>query len=197
MRKFEGPKEPEEKPVEEVPQRRQRNLSRQPYWSRRTAIMRETGTTPRDLYEEDPFIVDGPDEVMKNMQFSWISDIIRRKRPILSNYSHDIWEPVTPEIFEELGIKVRTKDRTPEGVPKIGADAALFCCPTEIWQEQFDLMMASHRGVKQMLKSQKDALKNKFGDDVDLIGDARAIDSEEQLGRESDRQAKQIGTPFI
>jgi hypothetical protein len=196
MRKVEAPKEPEEKPVEEAPQRRQRNLSRQPYWSRRAAIMRDTGTTGRDLFESDPFIVEGPEEVMRNMSFCWMSDIIVRKHPILTNYSYDIWEPVTPELFEELGISVRTRDRTPEGVPKVGYDASLYCCPTEIAKEQFETMMKPHQDIKKMLKSQKESLRGKFGDDLEVIGDARLIDSEEQLGRESDRQAKQIGTPF-
>jgi hypothetical protein len=139
-----------------------------PYWKRRSKILKDRGTTPRDLYGRDtnPFEVMGPPETMKNVHFFWNSDIMHQKNLPLPGFNKGMYEAVTPDLMEELGITVRTKDRTPDGVPKVGQDAWLTCCPMDMWKDQEKIQRG--KPLKDILEDEQKESESKMARDGEM-----------------------------
>lgn len=142
------PAEAETKPTEAETKPAKKKLGRprkKNLWDRRVEMLRSTSTTPRDLFETDVFETHMPPGTRRHVGLLWISEIIERKHPPLTGWMQDLYQPVTPEVMEELGITVRTKDRTPEGVPKAGTDAVLYWAPKELLKEQDEILLRGNK----------------------------------------------------
>jgi hypothetical protein len=100
-------------------------------WDRRADALKRKGTTPRDMFWHDAFAVKMPKHVDEKIKIYWMSDIMWERRPPCEGFMYDIWEPVTKEVMDELGIKVVTKNFGQDGVPRVG-DAFLMWAPKEI-----------------------------------------------------------------
>lgn len=171
----------------------QRGPRRVPLWKKEADRFRSKGTTPRDLYEGDPFYVFRPPHVAKNVRLLWMSDPIWQKRPILPGFRYDIYQPVTQEIIDEFGLKPATKDRTVDGVPKVGTDATLFWAPEEIAREQ-DIVFLRGANIADQMRAQKQDLEEKFrGQDQGVVGDVIVADTPEQLYAAEERQRSEVG----
>lgn len=171
----------------------QKGPRRIPLWKKQTDILRSKGTTPRDLYESDPFYVYKPPHVARHVRLLWMSDPVWQKRPVLPGFRYDIYQPVTEDVMSELGLKPATKDRTVDGVPKVGMDAFLVWAPEEIAHEQDQIFLRGANIVEQMAAA-KNSLEEKFrGQDQGAVGDVIVADSPEQLIAAEERQRGETG----
>lgn len=123
---------------------------RLPIWQRRTEALRERGVTSRDLFGGNPWYIDAPAATKKNCHFLWMSDIMWQKRPMLPGFRWDIYQPVTKELEQELGIKLATKNRTSDGVGRVGEDAFLVWAPKELVLEQDEIFLEGSRIAERM-----------------------------------------------
>lgn len=180
-------------PAKQVPKR-----GKLPWWARRSEELQKRGTTPRDLFEHDWSTVEAPDEVKKNVRFLWMSDIIWKKRPILTGFNYDIWTPVDETMMKEMGIKTPfARDRTPEGVPRAGMDAFLVCAPEDI-ARQTDEIFAQGARTDEMMKRHADEATEKMArDGIGVIGGGAKVSKD--IGEIHEAEAKErreMGTPF-
>lgn len=186
----------EEAPPEQEVGGRKKVTRRMRIWEKRTAELQARGTTPRDLYERDPFYVEAPKEVKKNVRFLWMSDIFAERRPICRGFQHDLYQPVTPEVMEEMGIKVGTNDRTPAGVPKAGFDAFLTWAPEELAKQQDEVFLRGAK-VPELMRQNQERIAEKFkGDHQGAIGSAEALENFEELQEAETRQRNELGTKY-
>lgn len=165
-------------------------------WEKRMADLEARGTTPRDLYERDPFYVDAPPEVKKNVRFLWMSEIFAERRPICRGFQHDLYQPVTQEIMDEMGIKVDTRDRTPAGVPKVGFDAFLVWAPEEAAKQQDEIFLRGAK-VRELMQERQDSIEEKFkGSHQGRIGSVEVPESFEELQEAETRQRNELGERY-
>ncbi len=112
-----------------------------PLWDKRIEAMRAKHTTPRDIYERDILKVSSrSSDVTRNVRFLWISDIMLKKKPMLTGFSWHLYQPVTQKVAEEFELELETNDVSPEGVYRAGADANLYWAPEKLCQEQDRVM---------------------------------------------------------
>jgi len=168
-----------------------------PLWDRQEAILRSRGSTPRDFFEHDIFQVDAPEEVKRNIRFVWLSDIILRGRAILPGFRMDMYAPVTPDVMEELNLKVRTLDRTAEGIPRAGHDAVLYYVPETIAKEMDDYWKRQ-ANLRSLPAQQKARLQSGLAESQQTrtIGDLEIVERESDLEEAEQRQRSELGTPF-
>jgi len=138
------------------------------YWKRRTNALKKRGTTPRDLYGRDgnPFEINGPSATMKNVHFFWMSDPVWEKDLPMPGFNKGMYEAVTPDLMNELGITVRTKDRTPDGVPKVGKDAWLMCCPMDLYKDQEKIQRG--KPLKEILEGEQKQSESQMAHEADV-----------------------------
>jgi len=162
-------------------------------WDRRMEILRREGTLPRDFLENDPFYVDMNPEAKKHVTLIWISDLIAKTQMVLPGWRKEVYEPVTPEVAEEFGIRPRVKTTTPDGVPKAGFDMVLHWAP----KAATDQIMAHFReqaNIDHMMARTKQKLAEEGLHAPDeLIGDFKQVESYEGLVEESGRSRQEVG----
>lgn len=150
------------------------------------------GTTPRDLFEHQPDTWSAPDAVRPHIEVIFISDIMVQKRPMLQLFPWHIWEPVTPEVIENLGLVFRTVDRRPNGQPSYGMDMSAYWTTRKLYDEWKDTMSAlfsPYDGEKTLQAS----VQSRFSD-ATLIGDDETFSGEgevEEFGEEKYVEAMQ------
>ena len=184
--------------VEEATQKRMGKPKK--LWDRKVEAMRSNGTTPRDLYERDPFAIDAPDDVKKHVGFLWMSDLFLKMSPMCHGFNRGIYEPVTPEVEKELGITVLSRDRTPDGVPRVGMDATLYWAPRELLNEQDKVLLSgAHVNARQKAEKRRhdrERLASALHSPDAVIGDAVSASSAEELAQAALEQRGELGTSF-
>lgn len=182
--------------AEKIPQAPPASVRKQnvPIWDRRAALLRERGTTPRNLYDGDVFKIKKPPSVAKNVRFWWASEPFWKKRPVCPGFRYDIWEPVTKEVAEEMGIEVLgTKDFTPDGVYKAGHDAFLMWAPEAIAKE-YDEIVLRGADTKALMKAANEEINEKLaGEDSRPIGSIVVTHSEQELAEAEQRERQDVG----
>lgn len=182
-------------------QRAQEKAKVIPLWNKRAEILRARGTTPRNLYEGDPFHITGyePGSIAKkHVRLLWMSDPIAERKPILPGFRADIFEPVTEAVAKELGIQPNTKERTIDGVYKVGRDAFLVWAPEVIAKEMDDILLRGARAAEAMV-----AVKEKFisqipGEHQGAIGDGAVFaQTPEAFETYREEQLREMGTPLV
>lgn len=186
----------EEKPKVEL---REQNL---PLWDRKIKIMEERGTTPNDLFDTDPQHIECPDVVKENVSFWWASDIILTRRPWLPGFNYELYEPVTETEIKEWGLKLNTKDRTPEGIPRIGSDMYLYWAPKKLRDQQMKLMRGpslQERMQKQAHELRERMAKDKLGqagDGTGPLGSELVISNDPRDLMDRIPSMANVGTPY-
>lgn len=127
-------------------------------WDSRIESMKRARTTPLDVHENDPLQAKiGLREARKNVRLLWISDIMLQKRPMLTQFNWDLYQPVTKALKEEWKIQTSQEQYGPDGTVRAGMDANLYWAPEELCQQQ-DLIMRgmSPKEVAQLNSEQMD-----------------------------------------
>lgn len=169
-----------------------------PLWERRKRILEETKTTPRDFLEGTPWLVEFKHrETARHVRLRWMSDGLWKKHPVLPGHRLDIWEPVTEKIGEELGLRVFSKELTPEGIYKVSPDAFLMWCPEEIAAEQ-DAVQRELMDVKKLFQKGKKRIKEKFrGRNTGHIGNVTVSSDPEEIAEAEAREREELGEPLL
>lgn len=131
-----------------------------PIWDRKIRAMEARGTTPRDLFDKDPFGYEMSEAAKEHVTLWWASDIILKRRPFLRGFNYDLYEPVTDKEVEEFGLKLNTKDRTPEGYFRVGNDAILYWAPKKLRDEQMKYMRGPT--LRERMEQQRGELKERM-----------------------------------
>jgi hypothetical protein len=175
-----------------------------PLWKRRLESLRRSGTTARDIFEQDIFQTKMNAASRDHVRLIWMSDIIMQKRPLLTGFNYELLQPCTPEVCAEFGIETRTKDRTPEGVPKAGMDAVLYWAPEELCREQ-DAFLRRGADVKNLMAAREKGGKEEIAASISSeqrgmaspIGSITAsTDGREFLEAEA-REESSVGAPLV
>lgn len=154
-----------------------------------TRKIRESGTTPRDLFDMAPDGWDAPSEVKKNIVVEFFSRIFLQRRPMLTGVLWDIWKPVTREVIRDLGLTFNTrqfKDET--GQPEYGVDMEAWWTTRELYNEQKMVWKASTRpydGTQDF----KEKVRGKFAPGTELIGSIRQA-SQDQVPTEEELRSQ-------
>jgi hypothetical protein len=135
-----------------------------PLWARRLEAMKRNHTMPGDLLEHDPTGFEFTNkEAEKHVTCAWLNIDEMRRRPFMSGFHYDIFEPVTEEVMTEFGLKVQTGERTPEGQPKCGYDLAMYWAPKEAHDQMMHNMSRGAR-VKELMQREQQATSAKLAE---------------------------------
>jgi len=116
------------------PEVRTQNL---PIWDRVAETMKARGSTPSDFLSHEAMEVRMPARTAKYVRPCWMSNIMAERMPVGLSFVYSPFQPMTPEQMKEMGVTVRTKDRTAAGVPKVG-DAFLCWAPESVARQTDD-----------------------------------------------------------
>jgi hypothetical protein len=136
-------------------------------WDERAEFIRKNCTTPRDLFERDGTAVkSGIPDLKKHVRFAWLSDRFLDDPPMRSH--PEIWQPVDEALIKKWQLKLNTRQRTDQGIPKWGKDVMLYWAPNDIVceMEKFDAELADPR--RQMQKTQEE-LRKELGSDAGIL----------------------------
>lgn len=112
-------------------------------------------TTPRDFYEKGVLTWEAPEETKKHIHVFFDSELRERRNPVLPTFDANLYEPLTKELADELGIKVPYGRWTDQGHMKVGHDAIVKIAPKRIMDDRRSALSKRHKIAERMRKHEE------------------------------------------
>jgi hypothetical protein len=136
-------------------------------------------TVPRDFFERNPLDWSAPEETKRHVHVFFDSEYREQRNPILPTFDAQIYEPLTKDRAEELGIVVPAGRWTEQGYLKVGHDAIVKIAPRRIVDSR-DKMLAERYDITRRMRKHEEtyriqaqaiAGKSSGGEDTMAFGD--------------------------
>ncbi len=112
-------------------------------------------TVPRDYYERGVLTWDAPEETKEHIHVFFDSELREQRNPVLPTFDANLYEPLTKDLAEDLGIKVPYGRWTETGHMKVGHDAIVKIAPKKIMDARRKDLSSRHKIAERMRKHEE------------------------------------------